>query len=269
MLLFLAGQAVSVTFNLADLELSPTSVEYRVVDRDDVELIPQTLDVTFTPGSGEYTVTIPADKNQVAPVPAYDGRTWVPATNARTVYLYVTGTGGAAGQIVLEQSYLITLEGRLQVPQASFQTLAGAEETALDLVDIDAWSAATDTQKGGALMEARNRISRISFRFKPEDWQSRVMPVVGLHDFNFMTASEWASLDSFFKHDLRRAQVLEAARILTKDDSEASREAGVTNKTIGESSTSWVSSRRPAFPIGDRALRVLAKYISAPRIGRA
>jgi hypothetical protein len=269
MQVFLADQDIRVTFDLTELELEPTSVEYRVVDGDDVELIAQTIAGDFVVGSGEYVLTVPAANNQVAPVAPYDGRTFVPATAARTVYLWVTGTGAASGTVLLQQHYLLTLEDRLLVPQSSFQTLAGAEQVALDLVQIDAWEAASERDKIGALMQARDHIASMSFRFKPEDWQSRVMPVTSLHDFAFMTADEWATMDANFKRDLKRAQVIEAAHILEADEHENAREQGIVSKTVGESSTTYRQTRRAQMPLCDRAMRVLAKYISAPRIGRA
>lgn len=260
---FLADQDIVVSFDLTEVDLTITGLEYRVEDQDGVALVPRTT-LSYTPGAQEASVTVTAVNNTV-PASATAG--------ARTVYLYVTGTGSAAGETMLRASYRVVAEDRLPVPEASFQTLAGAEMVALDMINVDAFINASDSHKIAALMSAHERLAALPLSLGSDNYRYRAG--WGLVDDKFnlsdITASEWETLDPTFKAVIKRAQVIEASELLSAaaDQFTELRAQGVTSVTIGESSRTWTNARVANLGVSHRAMRTLSKYLSGRRIARA
>jgi hypothetical protein len=261
---FLAGQALSFEFDLSSTGLTPTGVEFAVLDHEGVVLAARAPLPGYVAPATDIVVTIAQGLN------ALDA-----AMNAaaRTINIYVIGTGGAAGTALLSSSYRLVHEDRLPVPTASFQTLAGAEMEAADMLNVDAWNTATDQQKVSALIDARNRISLLRFSYIPEDWQSRVSRTIDIVDLDELTLSEFTALDAAFKQALRRAQVIQAAESIAQSSSQdqSYRDAGVTSITIGESSRTYSPNRsmEHSRTVCGRARGVLSKYLAPARIARA
>jgi hypothetical protein len=260
---FLSDQDITVNFDLSTVEMTVTGVEYRVEDQDGIELVPRGPLTSYVAPATEAAVTIDALMNSLGDETAL----------ARTVQLFVSGTGAAAGETMLRASYRIVAAERLPVPEASFQTLAGAEMVALDLINVSAFVNASDSDKTAALMSAHNSLSRLPFHNTDDTTRSRAG--TGLVDsrinLNDITASEWAAIDPDFKSALKRAQVIEASELLSAaDDQFASlREQGVTSITIGESSRTYTHQRIANIGVSHRALRLLSRYLAGRRIARA
>lgn len=259
MLSFLAGQDITITLDPSLTGLEATALQYRVVDHEGIELVPKTAVPGWTPGT-EASIVVPALLNAVP-----TGKTQV----ARTLTLYVTGTGGASAVSTLDSSYRVVVEDRLPIPEASFLTLVGAEMIAEDMASLVGWKAADDKSKTAALMESREDINRLSFRYEPGDWQSRISRDFAVDTMSEMTASEWAALEPAFRNALQRAQVLQADAILARTSDDLAQEKGVTQIVIGESSRTFKNTRVGRPVVADRALRVLGPYLAPRRIARA
>lgn len=261
---FLADQDITLTFDLVPTGMSVQSIEMEVVDHEGVVLSAKAPIGAFVAASPTVAAIVLATFNDLD------------ATEnaaARTINLYLTGTGLAAGIALLSASYRLVHEDRLPVPEASFQTLAGADMVAEDMVNLSAWATATDQAKVSALMESRHQIAAMRYHYVPDDWQSRVTAVVDCPDLDGLSANEFAQLDAAFRAALRRAQVLQADEFLARGASAdaAYQDAGVVSIVIGESSRTYSRTRTAAQSraVGSRALSVLSRFLAAPRVGRA
>jgi hypothetical protein len=260
---FLAAQNVSLSFDLTLTGMTVTGVEVTVLDHEGVTVVARAPLAGYTPGAESAEVTILAVNNALAA----DLN-----AAARTVNVYVTGTGAAAAIALLSASYRLVREDRLPVPDASFQTLAGADMEAEDMVNLAGWAAATESNKVSALMEARHRIAGMKFHYIPENWQSRVTREIDLPNLEDLSAAEFAVLDVPFRTALRRAQVVEANYILERASSQdaAYRDAGVVSIVIGESSRTYARNRsvESSRPLHTRTLAILSRYLAPARIAR-
>lgn len=258
---FLADQDITLTIDVSDVGMALTAVDYMVVDEEGGVIVARTSLPGITSSTTDVTITVPAVSNAL-PV----GKTIV----ARSVTLLITGTGLAGGLAAKKVSYAITALDRLPAPGASFQSLISADMLASDIPGLPSWAVATDEQKTGALMEARNRMVQMRYYWIPEDYMRRVSSHIELNEywFNTMSTSEWATMDSQFKTALRRAQLIEADFLLTDDPDAAMRSAGVINNKIGESSKTFVSTRASKSPICPRAMTVIARFLAPHRVTR-
>ncbi len=259
MLTLLSDQDVTLTFDPSATGLDATLVEYKVIDHEGVEIFARQMLPGWSAGA-EAVVVVSSSLNQLAA-----GLTSV----ARTVILFVTGLGSAAGTATLQSSYRLVSEDRLPIPQASLLTLAGADMIADDLVSMLGWKGASDAVKTAALLEARQDLNSLAFRYQPLDWQSRVTSDFSLESLEEVSETEYAALEPAFKNALQRAQLLQAEHLLSRTDDDAYREAGVTSITIGESSKTFGNRSVSKVRMSDRSMRVLAKYLAPRRIGRA
>lgn len=263
MLTFLAGQDTIATLSLEDTGLELTALSYKVVDQDDIEIVPLTILTGWAVDDAEVAITVPAVSNALTA-----GKT----ISARSVILYLVGTGAAAGRMSKRVTYALVAEDRLPTPTASFQSLLSADMVASDMVNVDAWDTATDTQKVVVLMEARNRLVQLRYRWCPDDFQRRMNPTIELdeYEFNQMSESSWAAMDPQFKQAMKRAQVMEAVGLLGSDQDATFRAAGVTSITIGESSRTYLRTRDAAskMPLSLRAMQILEQFLAPHRLVR-
>lgn len=266
MLSFLADQDIAVVFDLTLSDLTATALEYRVVDHDGEELVAR-ASTAYTPGDQTKTITVPAALNAL-PVGV--------VAAARTVYLYITGTGGAAGEVRLSQSYRIVAEDDLPVPSASFQSLASADMIAADLLDVTAYTGASDSDRAAALRQARDNLCQLHFRFEVDKQRASYGIGGGVFerdgfDLGEVTLSELNALPAEFRSALKRAQVLDAAWILGRlgDDVAAQRDQGLVSITIGESSRTYTRQKPPRSAASPRAVRVLSAWLAPLRVVRA
>jgi hypothetical protein len=262
---YLPDQNVAVVFDLSEFQGTITALSYRVLDQDDVELVPETA-LTYVANQQTATVTVNAANNALP-----SGVT----AAARVVYLFAVVTGQAVAKTWITQTYKLAKLSRLEVPSGSFLTLAGADVVATDLLGVEAFTSAPEASRVSALMEAHERLCRVSYRFEPD--KDRATYGIGgdifsdAFDLGDVTLSEFNALPQEFLFALKRAQVIEASNVLTKssDPLAIDRESGLTNITIGESSRSWSPHRNAKSPVCPRAARMLARWIAGLKIGRA
>jgi hypothetical protein len=261
---FLSGQDIVLSFDLSLTGLTPTAVEVEVLDHEGAVLAARAPLVGWVAPATEASVTVVAVNNAVAVGSS---------VAARTVHVFVIGTGGVAGEALMSESYRLVLQDRLPIPEASFQTFAGAEMEALDMINLSGWAAASESDKISALMEARHRIAGMRFHYVPDDWQSRVMTTIDYSSLSDLTASDWSGVDPIFKRALRRAQVIEADAVIARgvNQDQQFQDQGVVSIVIGESSRTYARTRPASAvrPVCGRALSVLSRFLAPARIGRA
>jgi hypothetical protein len=261
MLTYLAGDAITLTIpliNEAGTAIVPTAALYKVLDEDSVTIVDATS-LSVTGATTQVVITVPGVNNTLA-----IGR----SVGAREVQILVTT---ATGHELVYAGYRIVVADRLVVPSASVQSYASAEMTAADLNGIPGWTAADKSSRVGALLEAHRHLCLFSYRYIPDDWQSRILMEVDIKRLNEVTLSEWQALPIEFQTALRIAQVYEADEILSSSTSADPRDSGIIAERIGETEVKWRTSKNARYGITDRAYSALSRYVvSGSRlIGRA
>lgn len=258
---YLAGQALNIKVPLVDAVgalINATAVSYRLLNEAGAVIVGATVVNPFVAGSEDVTIATSSANNTLTGV----------TRGLRVLELTLTT---AAGPRLVEQSYLIETLEPLVVPDESFQTLKQAELLGVSMPQIPSWELASRDARVAALIQARLHIAALAYRFTFADDQSHLEPEFGVSDLKLLSTAEFNELSDEFKVALKRAQVFEADDILAGTTTlEGKRRAGLLSETIGESSMMFRSGRRPNYSTGDRATRVLAKYlVRGLRIGRA
>jgi len=277
---FLNNTDVTLTIDLADSSGNPLNVDavqYRVVDQDGNVLVTQSALAGFTAGDLQATVTIPANKNQLASGSVRE---------VRTIELICQSQSGTIG---LVKSYGIEALDPLKVPDTSFQSYASAELMAMSIPNLAAYNAASEQEKIAALMDAREHIVQLNFgllnsntnfsqdqlQYVPEgSFQSSYVARNSLFLFNgnlaLLDQSQFNQLPEKFKRALRQAQVVEANAILGGEPDDTKRGAGIVEEQIGDTRTKYGQGSALRLPVCRRALGYLSYYVTfAKRIGRA
>lgn len=277
---FLNNTAVTLTVDLVNEQgdaLLVSAIQYRVINQDGTELIPRQALSGFIEGDTSATVTVPANLNQLA-----DGHT----REIRSVELICTTE---AGTVSFSRNYGIEAIDPLVIPNTSFQSYAMAQLTALDIPNLAAWNAASESQRMAALMDAREHIVQLNFNllnsnvnfgqdqlaYVPEgQFQSSYVARNSLFIFNgnlaILNTTQFTALPEKFKRALRQAQLVEADFILSGATDEHRRSAGIIEDEIGESRQKYRDSVPLRLPVCRRALGYLSYYVTfAKRIGRA
>ncbi|WKZ86338.1 hypothetical protein N5B55_05130 [Ralstonia pickettii] len=276
---FLAGTPVEVVIPLQDRsgnQLDVTTVDYRVVDHAGVELVPRTPLDSFVAGTDEAVITVPAELN-VLPV----GQ----ARAVRNVELFCTVGGNT---VMVGMLFAIEAAETLMVGVNTYQTLAQAQLTSMDVPNIPAWESADERDKAQALVEARAHINQLSFtllmsninfgqdslNYVPEGtFFSKYAATNGMFMFDgnleLLNPTQFAALPERFKAALRKAQVVEADAILARDPIAEGRRAGLVLESIGESKQMFRSAKPLELPVCKRALGYLSYFVTfGKRIGR-
>lgn len=278
---YLNNTEVTLALDLMDSAgrvIVATSVDYRVIDQDGTELITRRPVPGFSLGDESVTIFLSGEVNQIG---ANSSR------EIRTIELYCLTTSGTT---VLTSSYGVEATEVLKVGINSYQGFAQAQLTAMDIPNIEAWDAATDTQRVQALIDARERINQLNFNllnsnvnfgqdqlaYVPEgQFQSSYVARNSLFIFNgnlaILNPTQFAALPERFKRALRQAQVVEANAILGGEQIDDMRRDGIIEDRVGESLQKF-RDRGVALrlPVCRRALSYLSYYVTfAKRIGRA
>lgn len=261
---YLAGNPVTMTMALTDESgevYSATAVEYSVLDGNGLVLVARTPLTTYVAGETEAVVEVGSTHNALSGV----------SPESRTVRLYVET---ATGTVLIEDHYRIAPETLLTIPDTSFQSVGSALLEASNMVNIEAFNSASTSDKIKALIQARHNIASLYFGVIHSDtWQTRVTLDDEVGDLNDYDSASFASLDEDFLRALKRAQVIEADFLLSygSDSMQAKLDMGLTSETIGESSQTFANSKRPQRRVCQRAMALLAKYVTSAtvRIGRA
>lgn len=274
MLDYLIGNPVVVTVPLltsgGDV-ITATAAQYRIVNHDGTVVLPLTNVPDFTGAESEISVAIDALVNAETPLPGIDQSLYPPrSAETRSVQIFLTT---ATGTVMVEESYRLVPIDRLVVPFMSFQTYTSALAISGDLQGMDSWNAADRDSRINALMEARNHLCSLGYRFSPyevPDWQSRVQMEFEVTNLGIYTATQFESLPYVFRELLKRAQVIEANYVLSGESTSSRRIAGLVAETIGETSQRWRGSKPMRYPVCEQAMIVLSRYIiGGRRLGRA
>lgn len=266
MIIHTSESEVAVAFPLIGVDgsaLQPLSVAYRVTDQDDQEVqaltsvyeastpeAPQPLDVV--------KVVIHPTQNKVA-----DGR----VREMRRVELQVTT---ATGVVKFSSEYIVEVSEVLTVNVNSFQNYAHAVLLGCDIPNLLGWNAAPKRERIVALIQARENVSRLSFRYRFDNAQDFLIGSQFIRDLTQLTASEWRALPEEFRRCLCRAQVIEADAVLGGDEVGEMRAAGIISKTTGESKAFFRANNKPIDrAVCSRAMKELSRYLDMTlRIGR-
>lgn len=290
MQVYLAGTPVTLVVPLKDgngNSLTVDSIEYRVVDQDGLEVVAQVALFTFS-GESEAVIEIPAEVNNIAPVPTDLTASQIDTFNvrgARTVELFLSV---ASNTILLNASYVLEPASPLVVGVNTFQTLTQAELSAMSVPNLAGWSSATDRDKMAALVDARSHIAMLSFSLLNSNagWGQDSLNYVaeGSYPTSYvggqslfvlngnltqLTPSQYDKLPPRFKAALCLAQVAEADSILGGDPTDALRRDGLLSDAVGETRQTYRAGKPLDMPVCKRALRFLSQFITlSRRIGR-
>lgn len=276
---FLAGTPVEVVIPLQDRSgnaLDVTTVDYRVVDQSQAEVVARVRLDSFVAGGDEAVILVPAELNTLA---QGDAR------GVRNVQLFCNVGGNT---VALGYVYAIESTDTLAVGVNTFQSLAHAYLTAMDIPNLPGWESASEREKTQALVEARSHITRLSFtllmsninfgqdslNYVPEGtFNSKYAATNGMFMFDgnleLLNAEQFAALPERFKAALRKAQVAEADAILAQDPVEERRRQGLLSDAVGESRQTFKNSKPLELPVCKRALGYLSYFVTfGKRIGR-
>jgi hypothetical protein len=236
-----ANTSVAVNVPLVDdagQMIEPVSVDYRVVDESDVEILAQTA-TTFSVGDQSVDVVIPAIINALAPGNLKGMRV-----------IQIIAEMGNDVSIIIESPYVIEVESSLVFMTNSYQTMNQAKLTATDIPDLEAWGASSDAFRRAALIEAFIRIGKLSFN------------VPGANPLNKVTVEEFTAFPDEFKSDLIRSQIVEADSILGGDPISKKREEGLMSDSVGQSSIMFRPGKPLTLSVSKRTMNQLSGWLS-------
>lgn len=279
---FLDATNVTITIPLEDKSGNPidaTSVDYRVVDSSGVEKVARSALSGFVAHSANAVVTVPALANTMAAMA--DPNAYGSVANpreSRVIELFVVDASG--NTIVLSEAYIIQPTEVLIAGVNSFQSLAQANLTGMEIANTPGWDAASEEEKITALIDAKNRISQLNFsllnsnsnldqsniNYIPE---SRYIATSNVFIFNgnlnLLTQRQFEVLPAKFKKVLQLAQVAEADALLGGDTVSDIRRSGLLATTVGESKQMFRAGKPVEMPVCRRALAFLGYYITFSR----
>jgi hypothetical protein len=259
---FLTAQAVSFTIELRDesgLAIDAASIQYRLIDDAEADVIPKTAIASFTPGDPAVTIETTAEHNTLAPGSP---------RGIRVIELYVTRVDGVS--IKLSREYLIEAEEILTEGLNSFQNYPTALLGSVDIPNLDAWVAATKADRIVAMTTAWRAVGQLRFRYVFDGYQNIIDNTMAVSDITLASLAEYRAFPVQFKQALRRAQIIEANYLLGGDELDAIRESGVTSMVVGESTNFYRATKPLTRPICKAAMKELSKWVvNRQRVTRA
>lgn len=229
--LFPENYDVSVTFAFTDLNGAPVqpSVVSAVLTDGEDQVVIDLGNLPFEVGATEKVIVVPAAFNAL-------GVGELSAARILQVRLVT-----AAGVISRSSSYLIQGERRLSIMKNSFMTMEAAEILARDIPNLSGWTSASVDKRFAALISAFNRLTRISMRYA----STLDAHLYRDHDCEtIILANAWSDIDedefiefpSYFRKNLRHAQLMEACDMMENETIASKHRAGIISETVGESS---------------------------------
>jgi len=243
--------------DLNDQPVEVSAVSAVLYDGEDQEIV-DFGSLPLDQGATEKSIMIPAAFNVLE-----DGEIRAP----RILRIELTT---AAGAIRRSFSYVIEAEQRLVIMTNTFVSFEAAEMLALDAPNTSGWSVASEDQKKAALIEAYRRVTSIPMRFSLEDYDYRTgydrlvseerETVILRHQWDDVTADDYAGWPKHFRKALRRAQFIEANELLQGDNVGKKHRAGIVTETIGESSVT-LRAGRVDYGVASQTLAALTGYL--------
>jgi hypothetical protein len=241
------NSAVAITVPFVDYNGSPVvpaMLSYTLYDQLGAVLTGPTS-VAFTSGDTSTTIIIPGNLNTAA--------------GPRVMELTIDT---ASAIYISEQVYALAPapSQRLVFLQNSFQTHAQALFLARDMLNLDAWSAATPTLQQTAMIASFERLKLMNYVIPyPEivDVQSIYAPEyyaeISPRMWPLMTAALYSRYPAVFTLALCKGQICEANAILTGDPIGDKIRSGLFSEKIGESSMMFRSGIGPLKTVVSRA----------------
>lgn len=239
---YLGGTAVSLTIPLVDADgecIVADSVEYRVIDQNEVELVAKVALAGFTSGDDQAVVEVSSIINTL---PLNDLR------GMRVVELYALTL---TGTIKVEQGYFIEAEAVLVEGVNSFQSYSKAVYSSYEIPAIQGWGQCDKSERVAALIAARRNIGHLRF----------LDSSASTSDITELTQTQWAAMPVEFKAAVCRAQIIEADYLLGGDPYGEYRRAGVMSMTVGEAKQFFRPAKAIEGAVCARAMKELSKYI--------
>lgn len=245
---YLHGFDVSLSVSLQGI--AATSFTYRVLDSAGAVVVAESAPIAVLAGTTSVPIVVPASANTLA-ADVY--------ADIRKVELRVTAADGTRP---ISELYAIEAADVLVEGVNSYQNYETAELTAMFTQPLDMWESTPRAARIAALVEARDRIGRLSF--------VEMDAFDGVFSINDLTAVEFATLSEPLRKALKKAQLVEADYILGGSAVDHKRDQGLMSETIGESSNMFRPGKPLDLPVTKRTARILTGHISfAARIGRA
>lgn len=264
-----AGESFNLTIDITPVGV-PTSATYRVLDQAGVIVVDATV---LTVYGDDESLSIPITS-------AITTLTEGVRRRLLDVHLEVSGDNGELFKF--RESALIQNLTNLLIPAESFQSVNEATLIAMDIHQLDNWTASDHETRRQAMIEAAHRISLVRFIYfndleteffnhvtsidnidLRESWGNRRI------ELSAMTLEEFNELPERFISDLKVAQVIEADTVLGLETSEDKRASGVLSDTVGETSQMFRTGKPMSAVICKRAMRRLSRWIDSTwRAGR-
>ena len=230
--------------------ITANAVSYRVTDQSGAEIVASTV-LDIESGTDTVELVLPGSANQLS-----EGA----SRELRVVSLSVTTDSGSETVVY---RYLIRDEDSLRVMKNSFQTFSEAMLLATELVNMDAWDAASDSQKQAALIDAYRAICKLNFNYAFENDQARIVDKVWApYDLSSISEAHFKAMDARFQAACSRAQVIEANARLGGTDVSNLRRDGLMSATVGEVSQMFRPGKPLSLPVCTRALEALTGWIT-------
>jgi hypothetical protein len=257
---FLSNRPVVITVQLTDdagNPISVSSVEYRLSNQDDTELMTLTNLSSFEAESDQALITIAADKN------VFSGSN---LRELRILDVYLTTPEGV---ILRSYEYVISAEQTLVEGENSFQAYGRAVMNAGEIPRLDGWNDADKEERVKALLRARRNIGKLRFRYVYDDNQDIIDNTLSVSSLDEATVEEYFRLPQEFREALQRAQVIEADHLLGGDARGEFRRDGVMSMGAGEARQFFRPSKPLDGTVCTRTMKELAKWIlTRKRISR-
>lgn len=249
------GQDIEVTLPFLDengATVTPTALDYQVVDEAGASVIALTNIPTFTAADGQYKITVPIASNTLSAGVV---------RGLRKVELRVTVGSDIYWQ---RKAYILEIASPLSLLVNSFQTYEEAELNARGLVGLEGWELADTQHRTSALQQAYDHMHGFNYRWFYTDGTYEHKSVRDL------TTTEWALLLDRQKGDFQKAQIVHANYLLGGNPIEQDIEAGLQSSTIGETSQFYRPRPSLSLSVSRDAMKYLGRWVVwSGYIGRA